>query len=202
MSSEALPQGYDFGPPLGTTSEETRYLYGVFYKKLCQYRTQLPPPLQQKMTDTHIKGLADALLDGTVFEIVKELEDIQQFNESTLLNNRVTVVSAHKTQKMALAKKYKEELASVKQHNLPLAKKRHEKEEAELHLKLKEELKSMDQKIILELDQLVTDQQSTMQQADIPMFSVTNNPTEIQLQMHILKFIQRLSELPPTTTSH
>ncbi len=198
--SKSLPQGYEFGPPPSamSLSEETRYSYDLFYKRLSQYRAQLPSTLQQKMSTADLKELAEALLDGTIFEIVKELEDIQQFKERALLNNRLKVVSSQKTQKMAQTKKHKEELSECKQHNIPLVKKRHENEIAELELKLKDEMKSTDQKIILELDQLVSDQQSTMQQADIPMFNVTNNPNEIQVQMHLLKFIQKLSELPNT----
>lgn len=155
--------------------------------------------MQQRMSSADMKELAEALLDGTVFEIVKELEDIQQFKERALLNNRIKVISSQKTQKMALTKKHKEELSECKQHTTPLIKKKHEKEFAELETKLKHELKLADQKIILELDQLVSDQQSTMQQADIPMFSVTNSPDEIQVQIHLLKFIQKLSELPNST---
>ncbi len=194
--SNALPQGYDFGPPpsVSSHSEEQRYSYELFYKKLSQYRSQLSPVVQQRIITADIKELAEALLDGTIFEIVTELEDIQQFKERALLNNRIKVVSSQKTQKMAQTKAHKEELTECKQHTIPLVRKRQEKEVSELESKLKEELKSMDQKIILELDQLVSDQQSTMQQADIPMFSVTNNPNEIQVQMHLLKFIQKLSE--------
>lgn len=205
--SEAGPRGYEFGPiPAGpgssTLSEESQYSLDVFYQKLCQYRAQLTPNIQQKMTKADLKELAQALLDGTVFKIVKELEDIQQLSERDLLNKRVKVVSSHKTQKMSQAKKHTAELASCKAHTVPLVKSRYQKDKAELDSKLKEELKSTDQTIILELDQLVTDQQSTMQQAAVPLFSVTNNPADIQLQMHLLKFIQKLSQLSTPSHSH
>lgn len=195
-----LPQGYEFGPPSDTTSmsEDSRYLYETYYQKLSHYRSKLPPAIQQKFTSLEIKELALVLLDGTVFEIVKELEDIQQMSERDLLNRRIKVVTSHKTQKMAQDRKHREELANCKQHNIPLIKRQHDTDKCELETKMKEKLKSTDQKIILELDQLVTDQQSTMHQAAVPMFSVTNNQIDIQLQMHVLECIQKLSQLPTT----
>ena len=39
----------------------------------------------------------------------------------------------------------------------------------------------------------VSDQQLTLENAGVPGFRVTNNPTEIRLQMYILEFIARLS---------
>ena len=198
------PPGYKFRPAPGssTLSDESQYTLDLFYQKLCHYRTQLPANVQQKLTKSDLKELSQALLDGTVFEIVKELEDIQQLSERDLLNKRIKVVSSQKTQKMAQAKQHAAEMADCKPHTVPLVKTRHQKEKTDLDSKLKEELKSTDQTIILELDQLVTDQQSTMHQAAVPLFMVTNNPADIQLQMHLLKFIQKLSQLPrPVTDS-
>lgn len=40
--------------------------------------------------------IATSLLDGTVFEIVKGLEDIQQLTERNLLNRRMKVINSHK----------------------------------------------------------------------------------------------------------
>lgn len=94
---------------------------------------------------------------------------------------------------MNMIKHHKEEDISIKPHNLQLIKTRQEKELSELDAKLSEELKVTDQKIILELDQVATEQQSTLQQAAVPFFKVTNNPLDIQIQIHFLNFIQRLS---------
>lgn len=198
-SQDQIPQGLDFSPSdTSSLTEESHYSYEVFYHKLRQYRDQLSPAIQQRITKEVCKELAMSLLDGTVFEIVKELEDIQQLSERALLNKRMKLVSGHKTQKVSLSKKHKEEVAACnhKPHNLPLIKGNHEKEKAELDTKLREELRLTDQKVILELDQLVTDQQSTMQQAAVPLFTVTNDATEIQVQMHVLNFIQKLAQLP------
>ena len=194
MASDLL--GIEYGPTdTGKLSEEARLTFESFYSKLRQFRDELPSAFHSKLLDSHLKDLALSLLDGTVFEIVKELEDIQQLSERAFLNRRMKVVSSHKTQRVEMVRRHKEELASCQNrpHNLPLVKSRHEKEIEELEKVLVEELRSTDQKIILELDQIVTDQQSTMQQAAVPLFTVTNNPHNIQIQIHILSFIQRLS---------
>ena len=50
-------------------------------------------------------------------------------------------------------------------------------------------------KIINHLDQKVKDQQSTLQVAGVPGFTVTDNPKEIKIQMYLLDMICRLSRL-------
>ena len=92
-----------------------------------------------------------------------------------------------------MTQRHKEELRECRLHNLSLVKTRHEKEWTDLDTRLNEEIHSADQKIILELDQLVSDQQSTLQQAAVPFFVVSNNGSDIQLQSYLLQFILRLS---------
>lgn len=82
-----------------------------------------------------------------------------------------------------------------KPHTLPLLKAEHDKEKAILEKRLGEEMKATDREVILQLDQIVSDQQSTLYQAAVPFFSVTNDTQEIQVQMHVLRFIQKLSQL-------
>lgn len=94
---------------------------------------------------------------------------------------------------MDMTQRHKEELRECRPHNLSLVKARHEKEWTDLDTHLNEEIRSTDQKIILELDQLVCDQQSTLQQAAVPFFVVSNNTSDIQLQSYLLHFILRLS---------
>ncbi len=50
-----------------------------------------------------------------------------------------------------------------------------------------------DTNLVLELDQKVAEQQVTLENAGVPGFRVTNNPTEVRVQMHLLDFIRRLS---------
>ena len=193
--SDTGVKGIEFDPSdAGHLSEEAEHKLEFFFSKLRQFRDNLPVTMHAKLPDSQLRELAKSLLDGTVFEIVKELEDIQQLTERSLLNKRMRVVSSHKTRRVELVKQHKAELATNqhKAHNLPLLKARHETERHNLEQKLLEEMHSTDQKIILDLDQIVTEQQSTMHQAAVPFFVVTNNPEEIQVQVHILSFIQRL----------
>nr|XP_006822369.1 PREDICTED: protein DGCR6-like [Saccoglossus kowalevskii] len=68
----------------------------------------------------------------------------------------------------------------------------------DLELRIEEETKRMDQRLILELDQRVSEQQVTLERAGVAGFYVTNNQQEVRLQMHMLDMIVRLSkvELP------
>jgi len=70
----------------------------------------------------------------------------------------------------------------------------------EFELRCEDEKKKRDMKIILELDQKVMDQQSTLEKAGVPGFTVTNNSQEIRLQMYLLDFIIRLSQMDYTQT--
>jgi len=56
-----------------------------------------------------------------------------------------------------------------------------------------EVLRRTDMEVIRKLDQQVVDQQMFLEKASVPGFSVTNNPTDIQLRMYLLGFIAALS---------
>jgi len=64
-----------------------------------------------------------------------------------------------------------------------------------LKLNQKKELKQFDMSLVVQLDQKVTDQQQTLEQAGVPGFYVTTNALEIKVQMHLLDFILRLSKM-------
>lgn len=187
--------GIDFWPKdRNKISEEDRPKFDFYYRKLKLFREQLPSHLHTKLSASQLKELAHSLLDGTVFEIIKELEDIQKLTERSLLKKRMEVVNKHKSKKVELSKRHHQELANAenKPHTLPLLKTKHESECKELEKRLAEEMRSTDKNIVLELDQIVTDQQSTLQQAAVPLFAVTNNPQDVQLQMHLLRFLQKI----------
>jgi hypothetical protein len=61
--------------------------------------------------------------------------------------------------------------------------------------KQEEDLKRRDMKIILELDQKTMDQQVMLEKAGVLGFFVTNDPKEVRLQMYLLDFITRLSNM-------
>ena len=191
----AFPAGVVYTPlDLESTDPDPRC--GAYLSRLLAYCDTLPPAMQFRMTEPKLRELASCLVDGTVFEIVKELEEIQQLNERALLNRRMKVVSVHKVQRGTLSKKHAEEVtgSAHKQHNLPLIKARHRTEADGLEKTLEEDMHSTDQKIITELDQLVVDQQTTLQQAAVPFFSVTKDTQDIELQICVLELIQKLAQ--------
>lgn len=185
---------------LGHLSGEGRRKYELFYRNLCKYREGLAPNLKQKIPDAQMRELALSLLDDTVFDIVQELEDIQSLSERQLLNKRMRVVGHHKSKKLQMNKKQREDIAKCweRPHHLPVLEQEHDKEKAVQERRLAEEVKMTDQEVILELDQIVSNQQTTLSQAAVPFFFVTNNPQDIQVQIHILRFIQKLSQLQDT----
>ncbi len=63
------------------------------------------------------------------------------------------------------------------------------------------ELKQADMNLILQLDQLVVDQQSTLEKAGVPGFYSTSNPQEIRVQMYLLEFILKLGKESELNTS-
>ncbi|KAG8537889.1 hypothetical protein GDO81_022359 [Engystomops pustulosus] len=58
----------------------------------------------------------------------------------------------------------------------------------------------MDEKIVLELDQKVIDQQSTLEKAGVSGFYVTTNPQELTLQMNLLELILKLQQKESSTS--
>lgn len=192
-----MEAGIEFGPSdHNKLTREEKQKYEFYYRKLKGFREQLPSHLMSKLPSPQLRELASSLIDGTVFEIVTELEDIQKLTERSLLKKRMEIVNEHKTRKVELARRHHHEIASAtanKPHTLPLLKSKHETEKNELEKILVEEMKSTDKKVVLELDQIVADQQSTMLQCAVPLFCVTNNPQEVQLQMHLLRFLQKMN---------
>lgn len=67
--------------------------------------------------------------------------------------------------------------------------------EQDLDRKIEDELKKLDMELIMELDQIVSDQQDSLKNAGVPGFVVSNKPNDIQLQIHILDLISKLGGL-------
>lgn len=64
-----------------------------------------------------------------------------------------------------------------------------------MKVKHSKRLRETDMKIVLHLDEKTKDQQTTLESAGVPGFYVTDNPQEIRIQMYLLEFILRLSEI-------
>lgn len=127
-------------------------------------------------------NLANALINDTIFEIVKRLIEIQHVTENHLFELRKEAENEHEAEVEQWRAKIQdpEEL----EHIMALMK-----------IKQKKKMKETDQKLIEHIDAKVRDQQSTLAKAGVPGFYVTTNPKEIKIQMHLIDFILRLSQL-------
>ncbi|RLU19521.1 hypothetical protein DMN91_008078 [Ooceraea biroi] len=164
-----------------TPQDLQRKLY-FLVEQLQQMAGELPAQYQMRLPYELLSGLANSLLNDTIFEIVKGLMEIQHVTEKHLFQQRLQLVNQQKIEsEEALSSATKDdELSAMK---------------TSLEKKHKEELKEMDMNIILQLDQKVADQQGILEKAGVPGFYVTNNPLEIQVQMRLCDFIIRLSKM-------
>lgn len=167
------------------------------FSQLQNMARELPGKYQQRLAYDLLSSLASSLLDGTVFQIVQGLKEVQEWEERAMFQQRSKLVADHKAQKHELQKKHKTMLQECqsKPHNINLVKAQIEREMETTTKRCEEELKKKDQKIIMQLDQKVMDQQSTLEKAGVQGFYVTNNPQDIRLQMYLLEFIVKLSQL-------
>ncbi|XP_040859726.1 protein DGCR6L isoform X1 [Ochotona curzoniae] len=164
---------------------------------------ELPSSFQQRLSYTTLSDLALALLDGTVFEIVQGLLEIQHLTEKSLYNQRLRLQNEHRVLRQALRQKHQEAQQACRPHNLPVLQAAQQRElelswcslpwQAVEH-RIREEQRAMDRKIVLELDRKVADQQSTLEKAGVAGFYVTTNPQELTLQMNLLELIRKLQQ--------
>uniref|UniRef100_A0A8D1FQS2 DiGeorge syndrome critical region 6 like n=1 Tax=Sus scrofa TaxID=9823 RepID=A0A8D1FQS2_PIG len=131
---------------------------------------------QQRLSYTTLSDLALALLDGTVFEIVQGLLEIQHLTEKSLYNQRLRLQNEHRVLRQALRQKHQEAQQACRPHNLPVLQAAQQRELEAVEHRIREEQRAMDQKIVLELDRKVADQQSTLEKAGVAGFYVTTNP--------------------------
>lgn len=154
----------------------------------------LPSSCQQRLSYTILSDLALALIDGTVFEIVQGLLEIQHLTEKNLYNQRLQLHGEHRVLKQDLLRRHKEAMQSCKPHNVQILKAAQQRELEALEQRIRDEQRMMDEKIVLELDQKVVDQQSTLEKAGVSGFYITTNPQELTLQMNLLELIRKLQQ--------
>lgn len=177
--------------------ERLQQRHYALFNELQQMAKDVPLNCQQRLPYELLSSLANSLLDGTVFEIVRGLKDIQMMEEQSLLETRRTVVKSHAETKAELIRRQKEQkeaLLSAGGQSPDFIDMAQEKETKALDQMHKEELIRVDMKIITQLDQLVSEQQVVLEKAGVPGFFVTNSPMEISIQMQLLKFIARLAD--------
>ncbi|KAB0798278.1 hypothetical protein PPYR_09271 [Photinus pyralis] len=142
----------------------------------------LPPKYQMRVPYELLSSLANCLLNETIFEIVKGLMEIQHVTEQHLYQQRLQLINKHKLDEQKLLGNDSSPLVKINEIE-----------------KMKDaqatELKQFDMSLVLQLDEKVTDQQQTLEQAGVPGFYVTSNTLEVKVQMHLLDFILRLSKM-------
>ena len=151
-------------------------LYSLL-SKLQKMSGEIPAQYQQRIPHDVLSQLASSLAQGQIVEIVRMLTEVQQATEKHLFQQRLQFISKQKTEKQELVKQAKTQT-----------------ELTALEMRQKEERRQHDMKLITQLDQKVSDQQVTLQRAGVPGFYVTNNPTEIRVQMYILDFILKIGD--------
>uniref|UniRef100_A0A8I3PPF7 DiGeorge syndrome critical region 6 like n=1 Tax=Canis lupus familiaris TaxID=9615 RepID=A0A8I3PPF7_CANLF len=158
------------------------------------HRPSARSSFQQRLSYTTLSDLALALLDGTVFEIVQGLLEIQHLTEKSLYNQRLRLQNEHRVLRQVLRQKHQEAQQACRPHNLPVLQAAQQRELEAVEHRIREEQRAMDQKIVLELDRKVADQQSTLEKAGVAGFYVTTNPQELTLQMNLLELIRKLQQ--------
>ena len=143
--------------------------------KLQLLAREIPPQYQQRISYDLLSSLAASLAQGAIVEIVKMLTEVQQVTEKHLFQQRVQFINKQKTEKQSM----------VSENKSPA-------DIAVVDRRFREELRQHDMKLVTQLDQKVSDQQVTLERAGLPGFYVTNNPTEIQVQMYLLQFILKI----------
>ncbi|XP_014209938.1 gonadal protein gdl isoform X2 [Copidosoma floridanum] len=164
-----------------TPEDLQRKLYFLM-EQLQLMASELPPKYQMRLPYELLSGLANSLLNDTIFEIVKGLMEIQHVTEKHLFQQRLQLINQQQIESQQVLSELRTEgeKEPVKQA---------------LFQRHKDELKQQDMKLVLQLDQKVADQQSTLEKAGVPGFYITNNPMDIQVQMRLCDFIIRLSKM-------
>lgn len=158
-------------------------------KDLQSMASELPVSYQQRLPYELLSDLANCLIDETVGKIVDGLKDIQHMTEKQLYENRQRLVEQRRSERVGLVKRLRDELTL----GLVTEEQARQSEES-FDQKTEEEMTRFDMKVVMNLDQIVSEQQVTLEKTGVAGFHVTNNPVEIRLQMYILDFIFRATE--------
>ena len=135
------------------------------------------------------------LVEGPIFEIVSSLTDVQNATEKQLFRDRLQVLRGHSQQKLEFQSKYQETICDIMDPDDVLkATEELDKEKKLMEEKQNEELKEADREIIVKLDHIFKDQQSTLERAGVPGMCETDDEISIKVQMHLLKCIAKLGK--------
>ena len=138
---------------------------------------------------------APYLVEGPIFEIVSSLTYVQNATEKQLFRDRLQVLRGHSQQKLEFQSKYQETICDIMDPDDVLkATEELDKEKKLMEEKQNEELKEADREIIVKLDHIFKDQQSTLERAGVPGMCETDDEISIKVQMHLLKCIAKLGK--------
>ncbi|KAG8041953.1 hypothetical protein G9C98_007257 [Cotesia typhae] len=131
-----------------------RKLY-FLVEQLQNMASALPSKYQMRLPYELLSGLANSLLNDTIFEIVKGLMEIQHVTEKHLFQQRLQLLNQQKIQmqETLAGSNTEEEKTAVK---------------IALEEQQKKDLKATDMRLVMQLDQKVADQQSTLEKAGVP----------------------------------
>nr|CAG4645203.1 EOG090X0GJG [Leptodora kindtii] len=179
------------------SAEELQHRLYHLLERLQEQARQLPLQFQQRMPYELLSGLANCLLNETIFKIVEGLMEIQQVTEKQLLQHRLQLLHRHRGSTSPAVLRNRNSVRSYLTYAEKEALGKNPEQQAEKELlleKQKEELKKADMNLIQQLDQVVTDQQTTLEKAGVPGFYVSTNSQEIRVQMYLLDFILKLNK--------
>jgi hypothetical protein len=190
---EYQPEAVTPAPSTGVTEDEIRRRNQTKHYQLLRdlqtMASELPVQFQQRLPYELLSELANCLIDETVGKIVDGLKEIQHMTEKNLYEKRQRTVDQLKFKKIELGKRLRNEVTlGLRTEHQAI------QEEAEFDRRSEEELHRFDMKVVMDLDQVVSEQQVTLEKTGVAGFHVTNNPIEIQIQMYILNFIFRATE--------
>uniref|UniRef100_A0A914X1L6 Protein DGCR6 n=1 Tax=Plectus sambesii TaxID=2011161 RepID=A0A914X1L6_9BILA len=165
----------------------------VIAMELRRLSSSLPPSYRDRFTSELVQAIADSLLDKTVFSIIESLHDMQQMTERNLYQSRQDRTAALEAQRRDLATRNQPLFTSQYGNSYSNAAGDSSNPElARFDECTKEELRKIDMRIIMDLDQQIVQQQMTLERAGVPGFAVTNKAEDIRMQMYILDFINKI----------
>ncbi|EEC15805.1 Gonadal protein gdl, putative, partial [Ixodes scapularis] len=154
--------------------EHLQQRHYALFRELQLMSGELPQSYQQRLPYELLSSLANSLLDGTVYEIVRGLKDIQLMDEKSLFETRKAVLTLSENRR-ALFRRRPFSVTTAK-NKMP-----------------RPPFQESNAPVSFFLFFQVSDQQVTLEKAGVPGFFVTNSPMEISLQMCLLEFITRLA---------
>ncbi|CAN7989201.1 unnamed protein product, partial [Ixodes hexagonus] len=138
--------------------EHLQQRHYALFRELQLMSGELPQSYQQRLPYELLSSLANSLLDGTVYEIVRGLKDIQLMDEKSLFETRKAVLNTQRENVQELSRRQKEQkelLISAGQSPTLIALAQQKEREA-LEKSHQEEINRIDMKIITKLDQCVS----------------------------------------------